>query len=50
MGRRRERKDRRLENQIETRAKNAGRKAKERIRRAKREEAKVQRRTEKAPA
>jgi hypothetical protein len=40
MGQRRERKDRRLENQMETRKKNAPRKAKERIRKAARVAAK----------
>jgi len=43
MGQRRERKDRRLENQIETRERNRGRKAKERLRKAARVVAKQDR-------
>ena len=41
MGQRRERKDRRIANQIETRKKNTPRKAKERLRKAARAEAKA---------
>lgn len=48
MGRRRERKDRRLENQEETRTKNAPRKYKERERKAAREAARAEKSNDKA--